>query len=178
MMINAEFSSLFVVRWQYEEGIIYLGIYHSHYSRFLLERSPPESEGKIAKDSPTISNPTTQGNQPIQRNDHIFDKPFYNPNQRKDFSQPRYKNYDDYRDYEQNQYQNRYGNSNNYQNRHGNSNNYQNRHSNKQSTFVQRLDKNQLYQSIPMPFGCPQCGYGSEKKHHNTYSYGNRYQKN
>ena len=43
-------------RWQYEEDIIYLGIYHSHYSRFLLERSPSESKGKIAKDSQTISN--------------------------------------------------------------------------------------------------------------------------
>ncbi len=30
----------------------------------------------IPKHMPTISNPTTQGNQPIQRNDHIFHKPF------------------------------------------------------------------------------------------------------
>ena len=116
----------------------------------------------IPKHMPTISNPTTQGNQPIQRNDHIFHKPFYNPQQH-ELNQPRYQNYQNYTHYhddEQNQYQNRYGNSN------------------KQNTFVQRLDKNQLYQSIPMPTGCPKCGYQTQKKQYNSYNYGNRYQKN
>ena len=115
----------------------------------------------IPKHMPTISNPTTQGNQVIKRNDHIFEKEFHNPQfPYEKHSQPRYQNYNNYRDYEQNQYQNRYGNSN------------------KQNTFVQRLDKNQLYQSIPMPTGCPKCGYQTQKKQYNSYNYGNRYQKN
>ena len=123
-------------------------------------KQPSEKKQFSPKPSISISNPTTYGYKNIQRDDHIYQQPYQSPQRHYDnFRQPKYQNYDDYRS-EKNSYQNRYGKSN------------------KQNTFIQRLDKNQLYQSIPMPTGCPQCGYQSQNKQYNSYNYGNRYQKN
>ena len=123
----------------------------------VASKQPSNKSSFSQKPSISVSNPTTYGYKHIEKDDHIYQQPYHQPQPQ--YHQPKYQNYNDYHS-EKNSYQNRYGKPNN------------------QSTFVQRLDKNQLYQSIPMPFGCPKCGYGSENKQYNKYPYGNRYQKN
>ena len=126
---------------------------------------PSEKKQFNPKPSISVSNPTTYGYRNIQRDDHIYQQPYQSPQRHYDnfhqpqYHQPKYQSYDDYSS-EKNRYQNRYGKSN------------------KQNTFIQRLDKNQLYQSIPIPTGCPNCGYQSQNKQYNSYNHGNRYQKN
>ena len=142
--------------------------YRSHtdkpYKHTTINKTDDTKHKFSPKPSQSISNPTTPGYKAIDRGDHIYQQN-YQPSRDRQvrFQEPNHDNYGS----EQRNY------------KYGRSNNYQNRQSDKQTTFVQRLDKNQLYQSIPMPFGCPQCGYGSEQTYDNYQQQKyNKYQKN
>ena len=125
--------------------------------RFKDQSPPPQKPTKSLQDIPVMRNPTIPnyartGEEfiPSQR-PHLFDQPFSMSRKNQTYNQPKYNN----QNYEYDNYNHRYNKSN--------------RHD---RTFVQRLDNNQLYQSIPMGFGCPNCGYQSKQtgKYYRNYS--------